>query len=368
MKAESEGGIDRLRMSQCSGLSHISHYKGWALGNLLVSYILPLNMKVVLVVGATGQQGHAVIRALSQSEGFLCLALTRNLDSPKAQRLKSFRNVKLVSADLGDIQQLRSVFEETKASVIGAIWGVFVALAFPGLGLSAEGEEKQGKNIAIVAQEFQVQSYIYSSFIPPFTDDNPPPPGLDRHCKMTIEKHLSSLDFPWTIVRPGVFMENLSPGIIGRMTNATFQHCLPAECKIQFTAVDDIGRLSRVIFDNPLKFKRKTIDIAGDSLTSQELTQSFIRATGQEIPSAPGFVISAIHRLNPTAHDTVEEFIQADRTRRMDPRGFDANIQEAANYVKLTSFEEWARNWNNPTDNDFKGHGMSLWGLLTGRT
>ncbi|CAE6487625.1 unnamed protein product [Rhizoctonia solani] len=328
-------------------------------------------MKVVLVVGATGQQGYAVIHALAESNEYLCLALTRNPESPKAQQLTSFRNVKLVSADLNDIQQLRSIFKNARSSNTGEIWGVFVALAFPGLGVSADGEQKQGKNIAIVAQEFQVQSYIYSSVIPPFMDDSPPPPGLDRHCKMVLEKHISNLNFPWTglrIIRPGAFMENLNPGIIGRMTYATFQHCLPAECKIQFTAVDDIGRLARVVFDNPTKFEHKTIDIAGESLTPKELNQAFIRATGREMPSIPWILISTIRRISPAVHDIIEEFIQADRMRRMDPRGFDANLQEAASYLKLTSFEEWARNWNNPPDKGAKQHGITLWGLFMGNT
>ncbi|KAH7335478.1 hypothetical protein B0J17DRAFT_77513 [Rhizoctonia solani] len=260
-------------------------------------------MKVILVVGATGQQGNAVIRALSNSADYLCLALTRDLESPRAQQLKSFKNLKLVSGDLNDIQQLRAIFEDAKSATTGAIWGVFVALAYPGLGKSAEGEEKQGKNIAIVSQEFRVQSYIYSSVIPFFPDDKPPPPGMDRHCKMVIEKYVSTLDFPWTVIRPGVFMENFSHGMIGRMTDATLRYCVPPECKVQLTAVNDIGRLSRVIFDKPTEFKHKTMDIAGESLTSQERSQAFIRATGHDMPSTPKFLISAMHWLNPTVRD-----------------------------------------------------------------
>ncbi|CAE6482569.1 unnamed protein product [Rhizoctonia solani] len=102
-------------------------------------------MKVILVVGATGQQGNAVIRTLSSSEDYFCLALTRDLESPRAQRLKSFKNLKLVSGNLNDIEQLRVIFEDAKSTTTGTIWGVFVALAFPGLGKSAEEEEKQGK-------------------------------------------------------------------------------------------------------------------------------------------------------------------------------------------------------------------------------
>ncbi|CAE7092440.1 unnamed protein product [Rhizoctonia solani] len=331
------------------------------------SLILPLKMKVVLVVGATGQQGNAVIRAMSDSENYLCLALTRKLQSPKAQKLRSLRNVKLVSGDLNDVQQLRTIFEDAKSATTGAIWGVFVALAFPGLGKSAEGEERQGKNIAVVSQEFQVQSYIYSSVIPFFPEDNPPPPGLDRYCKMIIEKHVSTLNLPWTIIRPGFFMENFSSGMIGRLTDATLRYCVPPEYKIQFTAVNDIGRLSRVVFDNPTEFIHKTMDIAGESLTSDERSQAFIRATGYGMPSVPWLLISIIYWLNPTVRDIVEEFIQADNMRRKDPRGYDGNLCEAASHVKLTSFEEWARNWNQITGKEANQQGVTLWGMLTGK-
>ncbi|KDN47055.1 hypothetical protein RSAG8_03832, partial [Rhizoctonia solani AG-8 WAC10335] len=289
-------------------------------------------MKVILVVGATGQQGNSVIRALSGSEDYFCLALTRNLESPKAQQLKSFKNVKLVFGDLNDIQQLRTIFEDAKSATTGAIWGVFVALAFPGLGKSAEGEEMQGRNIATISQEFKVQSYIYSSVIPFFLEDNPPPPGMDRHCKMTIEKHVSTLDLPWTIIRPGFFMENFNPGMIGRLTDATLRYCVPPECKIQFIAVDDIGRLSRAILDKPAGFKHKTMDIAGESLTSEERKQAFIRATGYDMPSVPKLLITTIHWLNPTVRDVVGEFIQADNMRRKDPGGYDANLREAGRH------------------------------------
>ncbi|ELU43388.1 NmrA domain-containing protein [Rhizoctonia solani AG-1 IA] len=315
---------DQLDGNNCSGLWQVSSYKDCVLVHVLCLALFSI-MKVVLVVGATGQQGYAVIHALAESNEYLCLALTRNPESPKAQQLTSFRNVKLVSADLNDIQQLRSIFKNARSSNTGEIWGVFVALAFPGLGVS---------NIAIVAQEFQVQSYIYSSVIPPFMDDSPPPPGLDRHCKMVLEKHISNLNFPWTrglrIIRPGAFMENLNPGIIGRMTYATFQHCLPAESVYTLAGRRRYWSAcsSRVRRQPPARFQAIVDNILG----------------------------------------RIEEFIQADRMRRMDPRGFDANLQEAASYLKLTSFEEWARNWNNPPDKGAKQHGITLWGLFMGNT
>ncbi|CCO29112.1 hypothetical protein BN14_03114 [Rhizoctonia solani AG-1 IB] len=158
-------------------------------------------MKVILVAGATGQQGGSVIRALSDSEDYFCLALTRNPESQKAQKLKPMKNVKLLKGDLNDVQQLRAVFEDAKSDPSGAIWGVFVALEYPGLGANADSEERQGKNIAAIAQEFGVESYIFSSTVMlPSLEDKPPIPGTDRYAKTSIEKYVASLTIPWTYV------------------------------------------------------------------------------------------------------------------------------------------------------------------------
>ncbi|CAE6474843.1 unnamed protein product [Rhizoctonia solani] len=290
-------------------------------------------MKVILVAGATGQQGGSVIRALSDSENYLCLALTRNPDSSKALKLKSFKNVELVAGDLNDIQQLRSIFENAKSSPTGAIWGVFVALEYPGLGGNAEGEERQGKNLATVAHEFQVQSYIYtSSCLLPFPDNKPPIPKTTRHSKLSIESHISSLDMPWTLWK--TLADSAEPSLM----------------------------------QNPLKFNHKIIDVANAGLTQQDRNETFLKAAGYDIPSAPSFIITSIYWMNIHVQNMIGDFVQSDDLRKLDPRGYDANIQEGKSHMKLVSFEEWARRLNRNADGDINEHGVTLWGLLTRRT
>jgi hypothetical protein len=98
-------------------------------------------------------------------------------------------------------------------------------------------------------------------------------------------------------------------------------------CRIQ--AVNDVGRLSHAIFDVSIirevltyvnsrdnmhtdtlrilqdhsKFEHKILDVAGESLTSQERSQAFIRATGHDIPSVPRFLITVIYMLNRNVRD-----------------------------------------------------------------
>ncbi|CUA68306.1 hypothetical protein RSOLAG22IIIB_07834 [Rhizoctonia solani] len=324
-------------------------------------------MKVILVAGATGQQGGSVIRALSDSEDYICLALTRNPETPKAQKLHHLKNVKLISGNLNDIQQLRAIFEDARSAPEGAIWGVFVALEYPGLGGNAESEENQGKNIATVAQEFQVQSYIYTtSCMLPFPDDKPPIPKTTRHSKVSIEKHVASLDMPWTILRPGFFMENFNTSVSGRFTGAAVQYCMSPDVKLQLLTVDDVGRFSRMIFDNPMKLNHKTIDVATAGLDAQERSQTFLRAAGYDIPSIPSLIIHTVYWLNRHVQNMVGDFVQSDELRKLDPKGYDANLQEASNHMKLVNFEEWARRSNQ--NREVNEHGVTVWGLLSKRT
>lgn len=106
-----------------------------------------MSPKNILITGATGQQGRALLDALMPKPdgpaAFHILALTRSSTSPTAKSLASEKHVTVVEGNLNSVGSVRKVFEDAKAT--GGIWGVFCVLAFPGLGAVADGEEKQGK-------------------------------------------------------------------------------------------------------------------------------------------------------------------------------------------------------------------------------
>jgi uncharacterized protein YbjT (DUF2867 family) len=105
----------------------------------------------ILVTGATGKQGGALIRALleqkipSPEDHEYCIyALTRDVSSPSAKQVAEIgERVVLVNGDLDAPETIAKIFEDVKA--VGGMWGVFSVLAFPGLGADASGEEAQGK-------------------------------------------------------------------------------------------------------------------------------------------------------------------------------------------------------------------------------
>lgn len=121
-----------------------------------------VDTKTILVAGATGVQGRSIIAALKPEEngspGFRVLALTRQPNSPGAKALASANShVQLVQGDLDNPETIKKIFDE--AGGVGAIYGVFCVLTFPGLGKEADGEEKQG----IVSLISLLCSYVFNS-------------------------------------------------------------------------------------------------------------------------------------------------------------------------------------------------------------
>jgi len=111
------------------------------------------NKRIILVAGATGQQGGALIRSLlspdvgNQAVDYHILALTRNTSSAAAKELYETysERVAIVQGDLDDPASIRKIFEDTKTEGRVGIWGVYSVMSYPGLGASTEPEERQGK-------------------------------------------------------------------------------------------------------------------------------------------------------------------------------------------------------------------------------
>jgi uncharacterized protein YbjT (DUF2867 family) len=82
--------------------------------------------KIIAVVGATGAQGGGLVRAIMDDPdgGFTARALTRNVDSPKAQELAAL-GAEVVAADVDDVSSLERAFD-------GAYGAYCVTLVDPG--------------------------------------------------------------------------------------------------------------------------------------------------------------------------------------------------------------------------------------------
>ena len=101
--------------------------------------------KIVLVTGATGRQGGAVIRHLLPA-GWKLRALTRNADGAAARALAA-KGVEVVQGDLEDPDSL--------ARAVRGVQGVYGVQDFWAVG--KRREIRQGKNLAEAAHKARVE-------------------------------------------------------------------------------------------------------------------------------------------------------------------------------------------------------------------
>lgn len=270
----------------------------------------------ILVTGATGNQGGAVLRHLHGS-GFDLRALTRTPDGEAARALAA-QGIEVVQGDLDDVESLRAALED--------VWGVFAVQNTWEAGV--EREEEQGKRLARLAREAGVRHFVYSSVgsaeratgIPHF--DN----------KWRVENEVRALGFPsHVILRPVFFMENLpSPWFLNGDTLAT---AMKPDTKLQMVAVGDIGRVGARAFIDADRLRGREIEIAGDEIGMAQAALVLARALGRDIQFV-GYPIDAARERNEDMALMLEWFERV---------GYGADIAALdAEFGSMTRLEDWA--------------------------
>src|SRR5262245_50402888 len=107
--------------------------------------------KTILVSGATGRQGGALLKHLLQGQ-WRVRALTRNPHGQIAAELAK-SNVEVVQGDMGNVESLKSAMK--------GVYGVYSVQDFWTVG--ARREVEQGKNMADAARAMSVEHFVYSS-------------------------------------------------------------------------------------------------------------------------------------------------------------------------------------------------------------
>jgi uncharacterized protein YbjT (DUF2867 family) len=279
------------------------------------------NEGVVLVSGATGNQGGHIARGLLEA-GWQVRAMTRKPESEAAQALKK-KGAEVVKGDLDDEGSLR-------AALKGA-WGAVAVQNTWEAGV--EGEERQGKRFARVAKDAGIQHLLYQSV--GSAHRNTGIPHFDN--KWRIEQTIHELGFPsWTVLRPVFFMENLlSPWFKPYIDQGNLAIGMRPDTKLQMIAVRDIGEYGSKAIQRHEEMNGRSIDLAGDELTGPEAAKILSDVTGRTI----NFYQVPIDQVRAGS----EEF--AIMLEWFDAVGYDADIEGTAKEfgVKPTRFREWAK-------------------------
>jgi uncharacterized protein YbjT (DUF2867 family) len=237
----------------------------------------------ILVTGATGKQGGAVIDALlALPTTFDILALTRNPSSESSKALSAkYPAVKVIG---GDLDEPASIFH----SLSPKPWGVFALQLSMGPGATTEREVAQGKALIDASIANGVKHYVQASAA---RTGNPPvaTPVPVLQTKHEIEKYLfektRGSDMTYTVLRPTVFFENLKfDNVEGPTFAAVMKYYIPASKAVPYISTADIGWFAADAFANPDKYKNLAFDLMGDAMTYSEFESRFKAKTGKPLP------------------------------------------------------------------------------------
>lgn len=277
--------------------------------------------KTILVTGATGKQGGAAARHLLDA-GYKVRAYGRDANKPATLELKN-RGAEFIEGTLDN--------RDAIVDAMKGVYGTFSVQNFWEHGY--EKELAQGINTADAAKLTGVKHFVYSSVAS--SHENTGLPHFDS--KWEIEKYLHKLDIPYTIIKPVFFMENFEGWFAPQPQGdkkLVLSLALPINRKLQMIAVDDVGFIAAEIFKNPGLYIGKTLTLAGDEVTPEEIAEAYAEVTNKEV------------KVNELPLDLVRQNNKetADMFQWFDEKGYSADIAEIKKINPgLKDFKTWLK-------------------------
>jgi uncharacterized protein YbjT (DUF2867 family) len=234
--------------------------------------------KRIVVTGATGQQGGAVIRALlaNYSEDFEITALVRDPEKAKA---KIPAGVEMVKGDLFDLESLKEAFK-------GA-YGVFCVTAFWQL-KEGETESTQAKNLAEACKHNNVSHVVWSTLentrdtlkgeAPVLKGDYYTP-----HFDGKADANSLFDQAKTTFLHTSFYYENfIYFGMVQKNEHGMAIAFNMGDAPLPMVSVDDIGKAVANIFANKL-LMGKNAYISSDVLTCKQIAELMSKHLGSAV-------------------------------------------------------------------------------------
>jgi uncharacterized protein YbjT (DUF2867 family) len=244
--------------------------------------------KIIAVLGATGAQGGGLVRSILADPGgsFAARAITRDLASDKAKDLAAL-GAEVVAADIDDSASLERAFTGAHgAYCVTFYWAHF----------SPEKEMAEAANIAKAAKAASVQHAIWSTLEDtrrwvPLSDSRMPTlmgkykvPHFDA--KGESNQRFIEHGVPTTFLLTSFYWDNLIYFGLGpkRGPDGSLAITFPmGDKKLPGIAAEDIGKCAHGIFKQGRDLIGKTVGIAGEHPTGEQMAAALGKALGQAV-------------------------------------------------------------------------------------
>jgi uncharacterized protein YbjT (DUF2867 family) len=289
----------------------------------------------ILVTGATGTQGGAVVDSLLTA-GAQVRALVRNPSSASAVALAD-RGVEIVKGDFDD--------EKSLAEATSGAGGVF-SVQMPAHPGDLDSELRTGKLLIEAARTAGVDIFVHTSVARAGDEQNFVGWTEKRWwpvywtSKSAVNEAVRAAEFPhWVILKPAFMMDNFIPPkaawLFPSLARGEIANALNPETRLDLIAAADVGRFAAAAFADPERWDHQEIDLAAESLTMDEVASLIAKATGRTVTARALPPKEAIVAGNSALVTGSQEWANVE--------GYRVDLDRARSRgLTLESFAEWA--------------------------
>lgn len=217
---------------------------------------------MILVTGASGKTGQAVVAALARA-GASIRALVRRPSQFEA--LTDLGATEAIAADLRRVSDLRGAVERARA----------VYHICPNV---TQDEVAIGRAVFEAAREARVEHVVLHSVLHPQTEKMP-----HHWNKLRVEEALLESGLAFTILQPAPYMQNLLAGWKTITEAGVLKNPYPVETRLSLVDLRDVAEAAAIVLTQPGHLGA-TYELTGTpALTQTEVAEILSRALGRPV-------------------------------------------------------------------------------------
>ena len=216
---------------------------------------------MILITGAGGKTGRALIRALATSESVCALVHHEG----QVNRVESLGAERVVVGDLRDEAVVQSALRG-----IRALYHICPNMS--------PDEYEIGKLLIHAARENHIEHFVYHSVLHPQAEK------MNHHWqKLRVEEALFESGLSYTILQPAPYMQNLLAGWNTIVEDHIIRVPYSVHSKFSFVELDDVADAARIVLTEP-DHANAIYELAGTNPMSHvEVAEIFSRVLNKEV-------------------------------------------------------------------------------------
>lgn len=216
---------------------------------------------MILLTGAGGKTGKAIIKSLSKVEG-VCAFVHHEEQIPESKSLGAER---VIVGDLRDDATVHPALQDVRA-----VYHICPNMHPEELGI--------GKLMIEEAKKAGVEHFVYHSVLHPQTEK------MNHHWgKMRVEEEIFESGLPFTILQPAPYMQNLLVYWKGILENGDLRVPYSVHAKFSFIDLEDLAQASQIVLTEP-SHRNAVYELAGtEPMSHMEVAGIFGQVFGMDV-------------------------------------------------------------------------------------